>query len=107
MGWTFESLDHRVDAEIAALPAEAQADFLHIAGLIERNGLVQVGMPYIRHLEGKLWEMRLNGRDVIARAICTAVERRVIVLHVFVKKTQKTPKGALELARKRVKEVKR
>jgi phage-related protein len=62
--------------------------------------------PYVKHLDGKLWEMRMKGRDGIARAIyVTAQGERVIVLHAFVKKTQKTPQRALEIARERAKEV--
>jgi phage-related protein len=51
--------------------------------------------------------MRFSGRDGIARAIyVTAVGRRVIVVHAFMKKTQKTPRTALALAERRVKEIK-
>ncbi len=57
-------------------------------------------MPHVRHLEGKLWEMRLKGRDGIARAVYVARTRqRLTVLHIFIKKTQKTPRKALETAR--------
>lgn len=74
--------------------------------LIQDHGLEKVREPYVRHLEDKLWEMRLVGRDGIARAIyVTASGRRIIVLRTFVKKTEKTPKRELELARERAKEV--
>jgi len=57
---------------------------------------------YVKNLEGKLWEMRMKGRDGIARAIyVTATRERVVVVHAFEKKTQKTPTRALEIARKR------
>jgi phage-related protein len=50
--------------------------------------------------------MRMKGRDGIARAIyVTAKGERVVVVHAFVKKTQKTPRSALEIARSRAKEV--
>jgi phage-related protein len=50
--------------------------------------------------------MRLTGRDGIGRAIYTAASvRRLVVLHAFVKKTQKTPRQAIELALKRLKEI--
>jgi phage-related protein len=62
--------------------------------------------PHVKHLEGKLWEMRMKGRDGIARAIyVTTVGERVVVVHAFEKKTQKTPARALEIARERAKEV--
>ncbi|WP_234196913.1 type II toxin-antitoxin system RelE/ParE family toxin [Pseudacidovorax sp. NFM-22] len=66
------------------------------------------GLPSdtVKHLEDKLWELRIRGKDGIARAIyLTAVRRRVVIVRVFVKKTQKTPKHELELARQRAKEV--
>jgi phage-related protein len=51
--------------------------------------------------------MRLIGSSGIARAIyVTAVGQRVVVVHAFVKKTQKTPQRALEIARQRAKEIK-
>ena len=51
--------------------------------------------------------MRFDGRDGIGRAIYVAtIGRRVVVVHAFVKKTQKTPKAALELAEQRAKEIK-
>jgi phage-related protein len=63
--------------------------------------------PHVKHLEGKLWEMRMKGRDGIPRAVyVTASAERDVVVHAFVKKTQKTPRRALEIARMRAKEVK-
>ena len=95
-----------VDAEIAALPRDMQAAFLRLAERIEAVGLERIGHPHIKHLQNKLWEMRFGGRDGIARAIyVTAVGRRVIVVHAFVKKTQKTPSAALTLAARRAKEI--
>jgi phage-related protein len=74
--------------------------------LIENHGLEGVGEPHIKHLDGRLWEMRLTGRDGIARAIyVTATGRRVVVVRVFTKKTQKTPQRELEIARARAKGV--
>jgi phage-related protein len=61
----------------------------------------------VKHLEGKLWELRAKARDGIARGIyVTASGRRVIILHVFEKKTQKTPVTALAMARRRMAMVK-
>ena len=59
--------------------------------------------PHVKHLEDKLWELRMTGRDGIARAIYfTAQERRLIVVRAFVKKTQKTPRREIEIARRRM-----
>ena len=77
-----------------------------IVRLIETFGLEQVHEPYLKHLQGRLWEMRLKGRAGIARAIyVTAVGRRVVIVRAFVKKTQKAPRSELDLALTRAKEV--
>jgi phage-related protein len=92
------------EAELLTMPADIQAHFLHIRRLIIEFGAHQVGMPHIKHLEGKLWEMRMKGRDGIARAIyITQTGSRVTVLHVFTKKPQRTPAKALVMARTRIK----
>ena len=62
--------------------------------------------PHVKHLEGQLWEMRMKGKDGISPAICvTARDRRVVVVRVFVKKAQKTPRREIDLALERAKEV--
>jgi phage-related protein len=91
------------EPELLALPADMKARFLHIAELLELFGPQRVGLPHIRPLESKLWEMRMQGRDGIARAVYAAVQdRRLLVLHVFVKKTQATPRSAIATALKRL-----
>lgn len=108
MAWRVETLNEIVDAEIAELPAEIQAAFLRLAERIEAVGLERLREPHVKHLRGKLWEMRFSGREGIGRAIyVTAVGRRVVVVHAFVKKSQQTPQAALELAEKRAKEINR
>jgi phage-related protein len=104
--WRVEILNETVVAEIAGLPADMQARFLRLAERIAQVGLESLGEPHVKHLEGKLWELRLTGRDGIARALyVTAIGRRVIVVRAFVKKTQKTPRAEIELALRRAKEV--
>jgi DNA-binding XRE family transcriptional regulator len=69
-----------------------QARFLRLSERIGQAGLESLGEPHVKHLEGKLWELRLTGRDGIARALyVTAIGRRVVVVRAFVKKTQRTP----------------
>ena len=88
-----------------SLSKDMQARFLRISELLESFGPQRVALPHVRPLREKLWEMRLNEREGIGRAIYTAAAgRRLIVLHAFVKKTQKTPRTALNLALKRLKE---
>lgn len=102
--WSTESVGAAL-AEIAALPMDIQAKLERILRMIEANGLERVHEPYVKHLEGKLWEMRMSGRDGIARAIYfTAIGKQVIIVRAFVKKTQKTPRSEIELATQRMKD---
>jgi len=91
------------EPELLALPADMRARFLHIAEMLEDFGPRRVGLPHIRPLESKLWEMRMQGRDGIARAVYAAIQdRRLLVLHVFVKKTQTTSRSVIATALKRL-----
>ena len=106
MAWTVEVLDETVRAELEAQPKDTRARYLRIVGLIESYGLERVREPYVKHLEGPLWEMRMKGRDGIACALyATATGRRVVVVRVFGKKTEKTPRREIELALRRAMEV--
>jgi len=83
-----------------------RARFRRIVELIQDHGVDRVREPHVKHLEGALWEMRMKGKDGISRAIyVTARGRRVVVVRVFVKKTQKTPRRELNLALERAKEI--
>ncbi|WP_366658522.1 type II toxin-antitoxin system RelE/ParE family toxin [Fodinicurvata sp. EGI_FJ10296] len=105
MNWTVETLNATVDKELDALPADMRARFVRISELIEAVGLEPLGAPHVKHLEGPLWEMRMKGRDGISRALYVAVQdKRVVVVRVFIKKTQKTPRREIDLALKRAKE---
>lgn len=106
MAWRVEILDRRVERELSGLSQDIRQRFLRIAELIEQHGVDAMRAPHVKHLEGRLWEMRMKGRDGIARAIyVTANSERVVVVHAFDKKSQRTPKRALEVARERAKEV--
>jgi phage-related protein len=106
MAWTVDTLNHTVDAELNALPADMRARFTRVVRLIESFGVDRVGQSHVQHLQGRLWEMRLRGRDGIARALyVTVTGQRVVVVRVFVKKTQKTPRREIALALERAKGV--
>jgi len=106
MGWVVEFLNRTVAAEVEALPNDMRAKFLRIVQMIEAWGIEGMREPHVKHLDGRLWEMRMTGRDGISRAIyVVAAGRRVVVVRAFIKKTQKTPRSELELARRRAKEV--
>ena len=106
MVWSVEILNQTVREELESLPADMRAKLDHIVRLIQEFGLNQVHEPYVKPIRDKLWEMRLTGRDGIARALyVTAKDRRIVVLHVFHKKTRKIPRTAVETALSRMKEV--
>lgn len=105
MRWSVETHE-AADAEIEALPPALQARLIRLMEAVENVGLEQLREPHVKHLEGKLWELRAKATEGVARGIyITVTGRRVVILHVFVKKTQKTPPAALTMARKRMKEV--
>jgi len=105
--WTVEFVSETAFAEAEALPDDLGARLTRIVDLIEANGLVALRPPYVRHLEDKLWEIRLSGKSGIARSIyVTASGRRVVILRTFVKKTQKTPRREIELAQARARILK-
>lgn len=105
MPWDIEVIAE-AEGELAQLPADMRARFLHIAELLREFGPQAVGMPHVRPLEGRLWEMRMTGRDGIARAVYVArTGQRLIVLHVFTKKTQRTPRAAIAAATARLRRI--
>jgi phage-related protein len=104
--WTVVTLNAAVTAELSALPDDMLARFTKIGELIQVHGIERMREPHVKHIEGRLWEIRLSGRDGIARALyVTASGKRVVVVRVFVKKTQKTPRSEIKLALERAKEV--
>ena len=103
MQWSVETHDD-VDNEIEALPDGLRAKLMRLLAMIESYGLEQMHEPHVKHLEGKLWELRVNAKEGIARGIYVTLSgRRVLVLHVCEKKTQKTPRRAFDLALSRMK----
>ena len=83
-----------------------RAHFARICELMAAVGLERMGAPHVGHLTSALWEMRMTGRDGISRALyVTAPDRRVVVVRVFMKKTQRTPKREIALALRRAGEV--
>jgi len=58
-------LDDEVRAALEALPDDIQAKLLRISWLIESAGLAKVHEPYVKHLEGEVWEMRMKGKTAL------------------------------------------
>ncbi len=103
--WTVEFLPVAAEEE-AALAVDMQARLARMISLIGQHGLMNIPRDWIKPLGDKLWELRISGKDGIARAIyVTVTGQRIVIVRIFVKKTQKTPNRELALARQRAKEV--
>lgn len=95
----------RVDEQILEMPAKLQARIIKLLELMEKHG-AHLGPPLTKSLGDGLFEVRARAHEGIARALfCYLKGEHIIVLHVFVKKTRKTPKKELTIARTRQKEV--
>ena len=106
MNWKVTFYSQALEAEILRLPAGFLARFLRYAERMEVFG-PDLGMPHTRAMGGGLFELRLKTAEGIARVFyCTVVNRRIVMLHQFIKKSDKTPLKELEIARNRMKEVK-
>jgi phage-related protein len=91
-----------VEEFLDRLPADDRARIDHTIGLLREFGL-QLGLPYVKHLEGKLWELRIRAGRRTYRVIYLAFTgQRFILLHVFLKKTQKTPRKEIAIAQRRL-----
>ncbi len=107
MKWQITFYNNKVEQETLNFPPGILANFLHIAEMIEEFGPT-IGKPYSAPMGGGLFEIRAKGKEGIGRSLyCMAKGREIIILHSFIKKSQKTPKKELDFAKKRMKEVKK
>ena len=105
MNWRVSFYSAGLQNEILELPAGLVARFLRYAERMQIYG-PDLGMPHTRAMGDGLFELRLKAAEGIARVFyCTAVSRRIVMLHQFIKKSGKTPRKELAIARKRRKEV--
>jgi phage-related protein len=106
VNYKLQFFNAKVQASIEAWPSGISASFVRIADQMVVSG-PNLGMPYTRPFGDGLFEIRAKGQEGIGRAFfCCIVGRRVIILHGFIKKTQATPAKDIEIARKRLKEIK-
>jgi phage-related protein len=106
MVWVIETWGKAVDTEIEALPADIRARLRRFREGIEAYGPAALPSKHSKYVGNNLWELRLIGRDGIARIVyVTASAQRVILLRAFVKKTQKTPQREIELALQRLRTI--
>ena len=105
MNYSLSYYNETVEAEFDAWPVGLRARFRALTLRMEIHGS-NLGMPHTRALGSGLFEIRSKADEGIGRAFfCTMVGRKIIILHGFIKKTDKTPKRELDIAITRQKEV--
>ena len=93
--WSVVSLSKTVDKELSLLPVDMGGHLVRITEF----GPHAVGMPHVKHLSERLWEIRISGRSGIARCLFyIAPNYEIVIVHAFIKKTQKTPKNEIKHA---------
>jgi phage-related protein len=96
-----------VQEDIMNLPVTLQARYIGLTDRMIEHG-PNLGLPHTDAFGGGLFELRLKGAEGIARVFfCTMVRQEIIMLHSFIKKTQKMPEKELKLAKQRMKELKK
>jgi len=107
MKWKTSFYDQKVMEAILKWPIGIKAKFTNIVELLEYHGPQEVGMPFVKAMGNGLFEIRARGKEGIGRVFfCMAIDKKIIILHSFIKKTQQTPKKELDIARRRMQEVK-
>lgn len=104
--YTIEYYSEEVQEQILALPDTLAARYVVLTRRIVSLG-ANLGQPHTKAFGGGLFELRLKGAEGIARVFfCTLVGRRIVMLHSFLKKSEKTPPREREIVERRMKEVK-
>lgn len=106
MDYTITYYSEAVQNDILALPDTLAARYI----VLTRRMIVlgpHLGAPHTKAFGQGLFELRLKGAEGVARVFfCTLVGKRIVMLHSFVKKSDKTPRRDREIAETRMKEVK-
>jgi len=106
MDYSIAYYSEAVQADILALPPRLLARYVVLSSRMQQHG-ANLGEPHTKALGGGLFELRLKGAEGIARVCyCTLADRQIVMLHCFVKKSQKIAAADLQLAQHRLKEVK-
>ena len=104
--FSIEYYNAQVQADILALPETLLARYIGLTCRMETAG-GNLGEPHTKAFGDGLFELRLKGAEGIARVFyCTKIGRRIVMLHSFVKKSDKTPPRERRIAEIRMKEIK-
>lgn len=105
MKWSIQYYSSEVEKEVLSLPSGLLARYLRLTDLMLEFGS-NLGMPHTRFLEDGLIELRIKSKEGIARGFyCTLVGKRIVMLHIFIKKSNRIPKKELIIAKRRMNEV--
>ena len=105
MSWKIEYYSQEVSNTILNLPQGLLARYLRLTDLMLVHG-ANLGMPHTKQIDNGLFELRLKSKEGIGRVFyCVVFEKRIVMLHTFIKKSQKTPNKELQIALKRLKEI--
>lgn len=98
-------VNENANDEFLALPTKLKAKMAQTILLLQNFG--KLGEPHSKKLQDELFELRVKAAEGIARAIYGYEKGKVVlILVIFVKKSQKTPANALQTAKQRLKEFK-
>lgn len=107
MDYTIKYYNESVQDQILQLPDTLAARYVILTRRMIALG-PNLGEPHTKAIRDGLFELRLKGAQGIARVFyCTLVGRRIVMLHSFIKKSEKTPLRELRVAEARLKEIKR
>ena len=105
MNWSIEYYSSEVEKKILSLPNGLLARYLRLTDLMLEFGS-NLGMPHTRFIEDGLIELRIKSKEGIARVFyCTLIGKRIVMLHLFIKKSNKIPKKEIQIAKNRIKKV--
>src|SRR3970282_2234453 len=106
MAYTITYYNDALQTEIMSVPDTLQARYSGLTARMIENG-PNLGEPHTKAFGDGLFELRLKGAEGIARVFfCTLVGKRIVMLHSFIKKSDKTPLRQREIAESRLKEIK-
>ncbi len=104
--WKISYYNEVVQEQLLKWPKGLLAKYIRIMDLMQEHG-ADLGMPFTKAMGDGLFEIRVKAKEGIGRVFyCTVINKEIVVLHGFIKKTQKTPSKEIKTALKRMQEVK-
>ena len=105
MTWKIKYYSEKLERDILNLPDGLLARYLRVTDLMIEFG-ANLGLPHTKLIDKGLFELRVKSKEGIARVFfCIKIGKKIIMLHSFIKKSQKTPKKEIRIAKTRMKEV--